>query len=33
MSPSHMLSFKVYIDILVETASGKTEIWGLELEI
>ena len=33
MSLSHMLSFKIFVDILVETASRKTETWGLELEI
>lgn len=33
MSLSHTLSFKILIDILVEIASGKTKIWGLELEI
>lgn len=33
MSFPHTLGFKILIDILVETASGKTKIRGLELEV
>lgn len=32
MSLSHILNFKILIDILVERASGRTKIRGLELE-
>lgn len=32
MSLSHTLNFKILIDILVERASGRTKIRGLELE-